>query len=137
MKALWLTECFLCDIISLNSEMMKCVDGQEVVKWKRISMGHVEARSISIRVTVAVIMTIMSRLAAADMTIISRSIAVAADMTIISRSIAAAADMTIMNTSIAAAAVMTIMSRSMAAAAAVPVAMTMETMDRIRRNCCV
>lgn len=100
-------------------------------------MGHVEARSISIRVTVAVIMTIMSRLAAADMTIISRSIAVAADMTIISRSIAAAADMTIMNTSMAAAAVMTIMSRSMAAAAAVPVAMTMETMDRIRRNCCV
>ena len=111
MKALWLTERFFCDIISLNGEMMKRVDGQEVVKWKRISMGHVEARSISIRVTVAVIMTIMSRLAAADMTI--------------------------MNTSMAAAAVMTIMSRSMAAAAAVPVAMTMETMDRIRRNCCV
>ena len=77
--------------------------------------------SISIRVTVAVIMIIVSRLAAADMTIISRSIA-------------AAADMTIMNTSIAA--VMKIMSRSVAAAAAVPAVMTMATMDRIRRNCC-
>ena len=97
-------------------------------------MGHVEAMSISIRVTVAVIMTIMSRLAAADMTIISRSIAVAAGMTIISTSIDAAADMTIMNTSIAA--VMKIMSRSVAAAAAVPAVMTMATMDRIRRNCC-
>ena len=74
-------------------------------------MGYVEAMSISIRVTVAVIMTIMSRLAAAGMTIISRSIAVAADMTI--------------------------MNRSMAAAAAVPAAMTVETRDRIRRNCCV
>ena len=86
-------------------------------------MGHVEAMSISIRVTVAVIMTIMSRLAAAGMTIISRSIAVAADMTI-------------MNTSIAAAAVMKIMSRSVAAAAVVPVVMNMAMMDRIRRNCC-
>ena len=73
-------------------------------------MGHVEAMSISIRVTVAVIMTIMSRLAAAGMTIISRSIAVAADMII--------------------------MNMSMAAAAAVPAVMTMAAMDRIRRNCC-
>ena len=86
-------------------------------------MGYVEAMSISIRVTVAVIMTIMSRLAAAGMTSISRSIAVAADMTIMNTSIAVAADMIIMN-------------RSMAAAAAVPAAMTMETRDRIRRNCC-
>ena len=135
MKALWLTERFLCDIISLNREMMKRVMDRRSSIWKRISMGHVEAMSISIRVTVAVIMTIMSRLAAADMTIISRSIAVAAGMTIISTSIDAAADMTIMNTSIAA--VMKIMSRSVAAAAAVPAVMNMETMDRIRKSCCV
>ena len=115
---------------------MKRVMDRRSSIWKRISMGHVEAMSISIRVTVAVIMTIMSRLAAAGMTIISRSIAVAADMTIMNTSIAVAADMTIMNTSIAAAAVMKIMSRSVAAAAAVPAVMTMAAMDRIRRNCC-
>ena len=103
--------------------MMKRVMDRRSSIWKRISMGHVEAMSISIRVTVAVIMIIVSRLAAADMTIISRSIA-------------AAADMVIMNTSMAAAAVMKIMSRSVAAAAAVPAVMTMATMDRIRRNCC-